>query len=142
MSPGALVPPTAERVCRLLLTGLAALVIVVFVIVFLLDILGPWVYGLVLALPSLIATLIGWYRSHITGKPGKSLPTFLLGYVVLFMYVGVTDMAHQWPHPYQLSRYICWIVGATLATCLFGGLGFLMLAGIKERLLLVAVRFF
>lgn len=132
MSSGAAIPSGDRPVRRLLLKALSVFVGVAFMIVFLLDSLGPWVYKPVLAAPLLIAALIWWLRGRSKGEPGKSLPTFLLGYLILFTSAGVGDDLNRWSHRHSLSDYVSWVAGTTLIAYLFGGIGFLVLADMKQ----------
>lgn len=89
--------------------------------------------ALAVTAPLVIALLV-WWMSRKKGKPGRSLPTFLLGYVTFFTYVGLSDFpAHRFHHTTPID-YIYFIVGMTLACYLFGAIGWLFLTGLKDRL--------
>jgi len=91
--------------------------------------------AVVLTVPPFIAALIWWWRTRSRGKPGKSLPTFLLGYLGAFTYDGLTESAHQWSHPRELSSYVSWVLLATLVSYFLGGVGWWILASVKRPLL-------
>jgi hypothetical protein len=84
-----------------------------------------------LAIAALVWGLSGWHRG---GKLGKSLPTFLLGYIWYFAYAGFSDEAHKvrstTPSEYALSIFIFTILCYT-----FGGIGWLCLITLKELFL-------
>jgi len=84
--------------------------------------------------PLVIAVLVWWWRGRSKGKPGKSLPTFLLGYLGFFTYVGFSDFPIHRFRSATPSDYIFFVLGFTLSCYMFGGIGWLCLIGLKDRL--------
>jgi hypothetical protein len=91
--------------------------------------------ALVLAAPISVAVLIWWWRSRRTRRLGKSLAIFLLGYALLLILNSLTDLAHEWSRPRDLSYYISFIFAVTVAGYFVGGLGWMVLGGLRESLL-------
>lgn len=91
---------------------------------------------LVLAVPVLIALLVWWWRYRSTGRYGKSLPVFLLGYAIALLLNGVTSFVHDWGHSSSgLSEYALLVLSAMIAGYIFGGIGWLTLVALREPLL-------
>lgn len=87
---------------------------------------------ILLAVPLLAATLIWALSARIRGKRGKSLLTFIFGYVVVFVGVGFEDVARQWSRPDDFNAYITSIFFAVLAGYVIGGAGYLVLIWLQE----------
>jgi len=90
--------------------------------------------SLAVTAPLAIAALVWWLRSRNKGKPGRSLPTFLLGYIGFFTYVGLSEFPSHRFHSATPSDYILFVLGFTLCCYMFGWIGWWCLIGLKERL--------
>jgi hypothetical protein len=91
---------------------------------------------LVLVAPVLIALLVWWLRYRSTGKYGKSLPVFLLGYAIVLLLNGVTSVIHDWGHSSAgLGEYVLVVLAATIAGYICGAIGWLTVVALKEDLL-------
>src|SRR2546422_3560949 len=91
--------------------------------------------ALLLAAPVLVPVLIWWWRGRHKKRRGKSLPIFLLGYVMPLTLNGLTDLADQWSRPKEVGDYVAFVFAATVAGYLLGGLGWMILAAVREPLL-------
>jgi len=83
---------------------------------------------ILLAVPLLAATLIWALSARIRSKRGKSLLTFIFGYVVMFTGAGFEDVARQWSRSQDLTL-VFW---ALIAGYVIGGVGYLVLIGLRE----------
>jgi hypothetical protein len=94
---------------------------------------------LVLAVPVLIALLIWWWRFRRTGRYGKSLPIFLLGYAILMIINGASRLVDDWGHSSEgFGEYALLICAIIFGGYVFGGLTWLLLVTMGEPLLRVA----
>ena len=89
-----------------------------------------------LMIPVLIALLVWWLGHWSTGKYGKSLAVFLLGYAIAFLVSGVTGFVHDWgrssPEP---GECILLVLAATIGGYFLGIISWAALAGLKKPLL-------
>jgi hypothetical protein len=90
---------------------------------------------LLLAAPLLLATLVWVCSTRIRGKAGKSLPTFLFGYLAIVTYNGFVDLARYWSRPHEWSGYISLVLWASFASYITGGIGWWILASFRQSLL-------
>lgn len=87
----------------------------------------------ILAVPVLIALLFWWWGFRKTGRFGKSLPIFLLGYSVLLIINGADGVVHRWGRSSRgILDYVSIMLVFVLLSYLFGGIAFLVLAAVKE----------
>jgi MFS superfamily sulfate permease-like transporter len=94
---------------------------------------------LVLAVPVLIALLIWWWRFRSTGRYGKSLPIFLLGYAILMIINGASRLVDDWGRSSEgFGEYALLICAITFGGYVLGGLTWLLLVTMRETLLGVA----
>lgn len=88
--------------------------------------------AILLAVPLLAAALIWSLSARIRGRRGKSLLTFLLGYLIAFAWTGFDDLAHRWSQLHDPGSYLSFVLGAIAVGYMFGGVGYLVLMGLQE----------
>lgn len=90
---------------------------------------------LVLAAPVSVALLIRWLRFRRTGRPGNSLPIFLLGYAITIALSGLMILAGQWSRrTAEVEDYVLFVVIVTPLSYFVGFVCWLVLPMIKKYL--------
>ena len=90
---------------------------------------------LVVTAPLLLATLVWGCSTRIRRKAGRSLPTFLFGYLATFTFNGFADYARDWSRFHEWSDYIWFLVRAIFASYVLGGIAWWILTSYKQSVL-------